>query len=532
MDQERSEKPIHEGLLEKSDNPNGEECTQVVVSDRTTKPSKEGEKKEGGHISDTIEGFRYLEEPVSLEQGKRMALLMLSLIPRGVWVGLTYLSNSILLVLGYVILNKRGETDTQAAFGIYLMLRAIGYSAFFYGISQKMAIAASQSFGQGTEMAVCRRYFTQTFFLYCTYLFCLYIPFVLFSRSILQAVNLTEDIASGYYAIAVKNLPSDVLYAAQTFLMEYCYAQKIEGIFLVMNWLSMAVSAALALVLSAYLDEGFDGWIIGRTLFYTLNTVTFLVVYFTKTHPQSRGFCTLREAMKGYRDFIKDALIFWIGNVFEWSGWEISGYFNALSHDNDQISAFSSVMNVVYIAIDIGLGFLVVGRTRVNLLLGAGLTTSAKKVGFMVLLAGLCTAFLMGLVIYLAKELIADMYASHNARERDFLLHLLLLYRFFITCDMSFVSIVTMMRSTNNTILCTATCISLCIVGNFTACWYMRTYLDTDCTHIFTSMYTAGLTAMTICGARLLFMDWSKVALIASKDSLLGPPPDTNDPEK
>ena len=259
-------------------------------------------------------------------------------------------------------------------------------------------------------------------------------------------------------------------------------------------------------------------------LFFSLNSITFLAVYYTKTHPATRGFASIKEASKGLGAFARDGLTFWISNVFEWSGWEICGYYNALSHDNNQISAFSSMMNIVYIVIDIGFGFLVVGRTRVNYLLGAGYSTAAKKVGLVSLVAVGCTSLITGTIIYLLRNPIANMYASNSEETLGYLVKMLALYRFFLAADMGYTSIATLMRSTNNVVFSTSVCIAFCIVGNFSVCWYMRKYLDIDCIDIFISMYACISIAMILCVLRLIMFDWSKIALQASSGSVLGPP--------
>ena len=244
---------------------------------------------------------------------------------------------------------------------------------------------------------------SQAILMFVVYLVVVYLPFIAFSDQILRIVGLSEDISNGYYDIAWKALLGDFFDCWQIYLMQFCNSQQIESVFAPLTWINLIISVPVVIYLDRSYGLSFDAWIAGRLMFYFLCTVTFLVIYLKQTNKRSLGFCHFHEAFKGFLSFVQGSLSLWIGNVLELISWESGTYFNGLSNNASEIAAFVSMMNVVYLMFDIGSGFLISSRTRVNYLLGANMRKSTKTLLILALLNCFVTCVGLGLVLYFVK---------------------------------------------------------------------------------------------------------------------------------
>ena len=471
-------------------------------------------KNEEEEIKEVINHFRYLEEPMDSNALKKAAIDTFWFIPKSTVIGLAFSLTPIQNAVGFFILNHNGETVLQGSFGVYTMFRNLLFTAFFHAIALRMSISASQCFGGGADFAVGKKYFTQAFLLFLLHFVLIYYPFITFCEEILTMVNIGEDIANGFKQIAVKCLVNDFFDVTQQFIMEYCYSQNIESVFSVIGWCNMGVSLVVTLVLSFTFDYGFDGFIIGRTFYYFLNIVAFLFIYYTKTSRRSRGFVTITEALDGFREFLVGSLGFYLGNVFEWIGWELGIYINALSHDNSQIAAFGSLVSMVAFIYHYGLGFLVVGRTRMNYLLGGGFPKAAKRVAAMIVAAACIASVFTGILLYLVRRPLANLYSSSDPDANDYLVRLLALFAIGLFLDLNYSTIVTIMRTSNHVLFCAVVSFGCCFILNGSVCVYMRANWDITCIHIFISMYTAVFLSLAICFIKGMLFDWSKVTVV------------------
>ena len=464
-------------------------------------------------VAAIVNSLMFLQRSSNLSDITRMIWIIMDIISRSIIVALTFTSTSLLATFGYFILNKNNENDKQAAFGIYLMLRTILYSSFCQGLALKMSLAASQSIGQGDDYAQSKKFFTQATLMYIFFMLLLYLPFLLFSRQLLTAASMTKFIADGYYDIAWKALLGDFFDCIQIYLVEFCYSQRIESIFAPLTWINLIVSGGLTLVLDLKYGYGFDGWIIGRTVFYMLNSIAFFVIYMTQTHKDSRGFCSLTTVKKKFREFVFEGITYWIGNVTEFMSWESSTFFVGLTHNTTQMASFGSLMNIPYIICDIGAGFLIIGRTRVNYLLGAGLTKASKKMAALAFLSCLVPAIIFGLLLLFIKDDIALLYASNDLHEKAYLVRLIEIYSFFTIIELSYYLLVALMRTANQVLFSTLAFLFIGVGGNIVICTYLYQTNRLKCTAILLSMYFSLSSAFLVCLVRLFTLDWHTIKI-------------------
>ena len=464
-------------------------------------------------VAAIVNSLKFLQKSSKLSDIARMIWIVIDMIWRSIIVALSFTSTSLLVTFGYFILNKNNENDKQAAFGIYLMLRTILYSSFCQGLALKLSLAASQSIGRGDDYGQSKKFFTQAILMYIIFMLLVYLPFLIFSRQLLTAASMTQFIADGYYDIAWKALLGDFFVCIQMFLMEFCYSQMIESIFAALTWINLIASGGLILVLDFKYGYSFDGWIIGRMAFYMLNSIAFFMIYMTQTHKDSRGFCSLTAAMKKFSEFLLEGTSYWIGNLAEFMSWESSTFFVGLTRDTTQMAAFGSLMNILTIICDIGAGFLTIGRTRVNYLLGAGLIKASKKMAALAFLSCVAPAIIFGLLLFFSKNHIALLYSSNDLIEKGYLVRLIEIYSFFIIIELSYYLLIALMRTANQVLFSSLAYLFIGVGGNTVICTYLYHTNRLNCAAIGLSMYFSLSSAYLVCLVRMFTLDWHKIKI-------------------
>ena len=467
-------------------------------------------------VDNIVGSLKFLEKPSITSDLFKIALIIIDLVWRSLIIALTFTSTSLLSTFAFYILNKNNENDKQAAFGIYLMMRCLLYSSFFYGAALKMSLAASQSIGRGDDFAQSKKFLTQATLMYIFYMLIAYLPYLFFSRQVLRLLGISTFIASGYYDIAWKALLGDFFDCVQLFLMQFCCSQRIESIFSLLTWINLATSVCLILVLDLIYGLSLDGWIIGRTAFYFMNAAAFFFIYMTQTDKDSRGFCSIPVAMKNFNLFLIDGLTYWLGNMMEFISWETGVIFSTRTHDTTQIAAFGSMMNVSYIMCDTSMGFLNISRTRVNYLLGSTLPKAAKKMGVLSLVSCLVPGTVFSILLYCFKDNVSMIYASNHLEEKMYLIKLFSIYAFFMSIDIIVSLLTALMRTANLVIFSSVVFLVVAVGGNTAICSYLYQTDRLTVIAILLSMYATLASACVICTIKLFSIDWSHIELVAA----------------
>ena len=467
-------------------------------------------------IQETIDSFFYLEKNLDCKDAPHILWDTLVLIWDTFVIVVPSLATKFQTTLGFIVLNSFNRNASQQIFSYYIMIRSLVFTSFDNALSQALVVSASQSYGEG-NLAIGKKYLTQCFIIKGLFLLFLQIPFIFVSPYMLEAMGFNHDMSLEFYALALKLLPCEILDWLNRIFSNYCYGQKIEKEFAVWVWPTLTISTAVMFILSFTFELAFNGWIISRTVMELLNFLTTLTIYYVRIDPVSLGFSSINEACVGLMDMTCHTLSFWIGNLFEWTGSQLGLIFTLMIHDSSQMAAYGSMMNIVYFFFDIGHGFLVVGRTRINYLLGAGYQRAAKKLSAMILLASIMICLMIGAMLLGFREQIADKYASHDPVEKGYLLTLILLYGIFMQADCPGKVINGIMRTINHVYFSAVMYGLLVITIGSAACWYMRSHMDVDCTAIFTCMYTCMTAAVFLNALKMFCYDWKDVKLISSR---------------
>ena len=194
--------------------------------------------------------------------------------------------------------------------------------------------------------------------------------------------------------------------------------------------------------LMVILDLQAYGWIAAKLIYEIVQLTTGLWVYLNKTTPETRGLVSFREATEGLVEFMKDTVKMMLGNYLEWIGYELAGYFVAISQKQSEITGYVSCYNFAGYTYCMSISISIVARTRINVLRGIGKMRAAKNYFIFMCL----TALLIGLcfiILYSSfQNQISNLYANSTPEVRQAFLGAMRTYIMFIPFEVSLLMLI------------------------------------------------------------------------------------------
>lgn len=464
-------------------------------------------------IEEIVQEYKWMNGAWSYKQASKILKNSIGMIPSCLIVAFPHMSNSLINTSAYWLMNINKQNDLQVAFAFYNTLRLLLYSSFIFAVSSKLAITTTQTLTQPGSEGLVKKYLVQSAMVWLIHLLLVFIPVCCLNSRWMTFLGFQKEIIEGFQIISLKCLPANILDALKQFIMIFCNSQKIEEIFGALNWISFGLFGASVYFFCFYLNMGFDGWVISFTIFSATTNILFLWVYFTKTDPKTRGLCSWSELWTNFFQFLADCLNFWVSYIFEWLGWEICTIFNVLGSDKPNIAAFGSAGNAVVYVFELGNGFMIVGRTRVNALLGAGYPTAAKKVFIQSLLSQAITGLVLVLCYYLGRFYIAMSYSSNDPIEFNLIVMLIQIYCIFLVIEMQYSLVAGVCRSLGLVFFCTLVYAVVAFGGSLFTSWYLYKSGHSNSVNFFTSLYFFLSLATLTCLFRLLLLDWRSATI-------------------
>jgi Na+-driven multidrug efflux pump len=383
----------------------------------------------------TYEKFKILDQPLIKVRFFTLCKLYISVACPSILVGITYMCQSIMITMGFYVCNRIGDAGVQSAFGLMAFLDMLIILSLCYPIMEKMSIACSSSFAE-KNFSDAKRLFLQgcitNILIYVLIIF----PFSLFSQPILKGMRILpaddDGLASKFF---FKLTGVDVLRFLGEYIMAYGVCQKIEKPFSLANIASLAISGVAYYLCCFYKDMGVDGWFITRASYDASNVLFYAAIVVCKADKRSIGCVSLKLVFKGYVGFLKDCFKFVLSFYAEWLGHELSTTFTALTYNDFQISAKTSLANVREYFYCQGIGFSVTARTRINALLSLNKPRVARNLFTVYILGMMFTAALFGLATWLMTPLLSKVYSDNNEEIDTYLRKLLRCYYFSLFID-------------------------------------------------------------------------------------------------
>lgn len=479
-----------------------------------------------GPTVDCIEPIKFDEKQIqtaksiseAIESPKLLEIKQLSfvnIIYTGLLNSMPRFDRSMINALAYFIMNDANENDTKAYFGLYNMYRTLFLWSFCRSLELMMSISSSQCLAQGTNRSLARKYFTNTLLIFICHICLFYIPVMYFGSQIFHLTGIDIDICQGFTIVGFKNLPADICDGLKLFVMGFCNTQKVQTVFVTITWINMIFFFGVTLSLSFYWDWGFDGWVVGKTVYQLLNLICCIYIYLKRNDKDIKGFCTIKEACKGFGSYTCHCFIFYVSSFVGWLGWEIGTVLTAMTNDLSQIAAYGSMINVASIIFDANSGFALIARTGLNLLLGAGFPKAAKRFTLKIIGTQSFVGVLFGIAMFSFRRQIADFYASNDQTQYDLIVGMLVYYSFMMQADTNDTLICMACRSVNHVYFMMIAMTICSVFMNFAVGWYIRFELNANCVPAFFGQYICMATSLSVCLAKILWYDWKKVKLLS-----------------
>lgn len=435
-----------------------------------------------------------------------------NLVGPSLYLGLSMYGYDLINMLGFYLTGQSevaGEGESSS-FGLTVFFNSILIFGFFYSIDEKIGVASALAFGANKYDEV-KRAFWQGILTVSLLVILYFCPVVIYSESLFIAIGIEAQTAYNCSVLLLKMLPVDILRMYNECVMTFVLAQGVQNRFGLIATINIAVSLITGLVAHWWLDWGVEAWLLCRVVHEIIVLMMVLPPFLYKIDPRTRGFISFMELMKGFSGFITDCGKFVVSLYSEWLGCEVAIYFTSLTQDKRQISAHTAMANIAYFIINAGIGFSVVGRTRVNVLLGKGYRNTAKNFFVLFIVGCLCLgAFFSGLLMVF-KPLLVSIYAGNNPEVAELLGRLLTIYAVFLPLDFIFPFLFTVCRSTKQVMLS----IMLNVVLLIGYCAFMDYYLvqvmHKSCRELVINMYLTILAIFALLLTRLFKLDWNKI---------------------
>lgn len=415
-------------------------------------------------------------------------------------------------LVGFYAYSHTGSQLDEAAYGIAIFFSTIFMIGVYFVVDEKVAMESSIALGRKDYQGV-KRAFWQGLLTTLLLMVFAFIPMAYFSETIFVKVGFESNLARSTAYIVKWMTPFYCVMMINSLLYSVVLAQAVDHCY----GLISAVCVTLSLITSTivHVHFGYDGlsmWMAGISVTCIIMFIAVLPPFFRGVDPRTRGFMRLTDILDGYLGFLKDCLYFFVSTYSEWLATEITIYFVSLTHDNNQIIAFSSVTNISASLIVIGSGFCIKGRTIANILLGMNKRVASKKFFTFFLTGFVLLGVLISLLLYIISPQIIQFYCGDNKEAAAYFSTLLKIQLVFIPLAWAWDFIFSLARSVGETLFSILTNIVLILV----ACTAINVYLIStgkSCVEVFVVLNVLVATSILLMMARLLCLDWQRANL-------------------
>ena len=419
------------------------------------------------------------------------------------------MGNSLLNSVAYFSLNRLGDSLHQASFGLI----SAYYYTFCFGLVlsslDKIGINLSAAFGK-RDYAAFKKVKQQGMLCTAGVIAVVSLPMFIFSGDVLLAIDVAEENAE----VAQENLRLLigvlVLQVCSDMTRTICISQGLESYFAKVGALNITVCFFLTYVLVFEYQLSIIGWVLCRYLYEFTNLSVGLYTYFFHTHPDTKGFVSFRESLKGLWSFFLDNLNYTLTSYCEFFAYQTTTYFVALTHDNNQLAGFSAVYNWGGVVYTLGISMSSICRTRMNLLVGSGNPIAARNYFEFYYLCSLFVGVAVGCITYFIREPLSWIYADSNPEMKDWYKLLLAVYCLAIPNDASYYVVMLGMKSLNRVAWLVVMSIATVVVGNVLVCRYLYT-LEAQSQYYLLSMTLFFFLLNISCYLIALGSDWKKL---------------------
>ena len=376
-------------------------------------------------------------------------------------------------------------------------------------LNERSSILMSQAFGDQNYLEV-KNIFCKNGLMMVIIHFCIDLPFLIFSGRCLTFIGIEEDLANMVQEMTRMSIPLATINYLTESLKAFCLSQGHEKIFGV----SYLAFSLLTIAANLYLMLGrgwrLEAWVLSKTICETCILMVAVYVY-SCTEQKTHVFLSFSETIQDFGKFAWNSVKFMVGLSPDIISVEVTGYFILLFHDINQTSAFYSVLAVAALVHAIGIGYSIICRTRLNILIGMKEHAAARYYYQFCVFVTSLMGLLIGISAYACRERLANLFASSSDETRSWYLRLLFVYCLVGWPNFCLNTAIMGLKSLNKiNIFIILNMISN--VGLNTAIGLLIYYLNGNCIFILANCFIS--TSLTLSIAAFFisnYSDWSKV---------------------
>ena len=433
--------------------------------------------------------------------------LFLSLVLPSITIGISHSGTDLMNSLGFYIADKKGNEVEITAFGLSVYMNIVAMFNLTQPIFEKASISCALAFSAGKNDKM-KEACVRGLIVFTFYSLFLFLPVYLVADKVLMFFGTDPAVAIRTREILVTLFPMEFIRLLSEYIIVYMVAQGVDTGYGVLTVSSLLVSAPIGYYLGITRSLGVKGWYIGRLGLELVKISILIVVYCTRIEDK---WFKVEHLMAGFTEikaFMKDVLIFTAGHYCEAVGYEITTFFVIMLHDPKQLAAFTILMNLLYINENIGYGFGVTIRTRINHLFGQKKFHQAKDFFKMSMLGLLMFTPVVGLVYFSCRNLIVDFYTSNNPSLSGYLQTLVLIQGATCFSILFLLPVFMASRSTNQAVLNIKLDVSILIGLQSVSAYCLVNYWHPQCTHLLLLANVCFTLANSLICLKLFLMDW------------------------
>lgn len=286
----------------------------------------------------------------------------------------------------YIFIARWDDPLLQASFGLAMSFFFFIFQSLNEAIFEVTGLSLSLAKGKGRfeYMTTCLAMgFTLQIliFIFCFFMF-------YFSQSILVGIGIAPANAEVRFSKLKKQVTSQILRALIPGMIlqgindqfkSYMITLDLARPFGVINFGAIALNVVLGYVFITVLEMPIWGFPICKFINEVIVSVLIMILWCYKVEEKCKTPILWGEYRKEIFGYLWTSLKVIAGFYCTFLGFELNTYFAGLTHDNVQIAAYVGWVNLAGIVFCTGIGFGIIGRTRVGTFVGAKKFADAKN---------------------------------------------------------------------------------------------------------------------------------------------------------
>ena len=336
---------------------------------------------------------------------------------------------------GLILMDQIGDTSSQAALGISEHIYLIFYMGLFMPLYEKMGIDLSVSFGEKNYQHN-KVIFWKGVLVSSVSFLCYSFPIFFFSGDALFFVGLEREEAAKTQYIMNWMIPMAIIEGASNLIKSNCMAQGLEKVYALPYSILVAVALIFSWVFVVEFEMGLTGWLLAKLL-YHFETLAFdLYTLLKLAHPKTVGIVSLSEVREDFGTFFCQSMKFGFSTSLEYFAYETAGMVIVSGGNPNVIAAFSSVGTIALFIFNFGESFAIIGRTRMNILIGRKMNETAKQFFSFFIKCAFFTGVLFSLICSIFKGVLIRVFANNNEELMDRYTTFLFIYCLYMPIEM------------------------------------------------------------------------------------------------